>query len=144
MLLSNFIFVSAGYPKIWQASVVKATQSWRSLGFPCKNAVLTSAVNKNQPWTVMSTSTKILDMRKAVGLLVSREPASASGSLNPWITNRAFARGVPSGFFGYFRRNRPLSVRLGSGFPVKSAVQTPFSKKLSNSDILAFMNCARS
>ena len=39
----------------------------------------------------------------SVGELVRREPESASGSLNPWVINLAFARGDPSALVDHLR-----------------------------------------
>ncbi len=144
MLLSNVIRVPISYPSMWQASSGSITHSLRSLALPCKKAVVTSAVNNFHPWVRLSTSTKIREMRSAVGLLVVSFPSRASESLKPCTMRRVFERGMPSGFSLHFSMNCAFMVRLSSVEAAGACSQTPLSIK--NLELLNFgvMNWARS
>ena len=64
-----------------------------------------------------------------VGELVRREPESASGSLNPWVINLAFARGDPSGLVDHLRMKWAFRTRLESACCGSQNSHTSCSKK---------------
>ena len=80
------------------------------------------------------------DCLVVVGDEVGTVPAQASGSMKPRTIKRAFARGVPSGFFDHFSNMRLVNVRDGSASLVVSKAQTSFSKKDLSSSTLAALN----
>ena len=84
------------------------------------------------------------DNRLVVGAVVSTFPSRASWSLYPRTTSRALARGLPSGFLLHLSSILEVRVRCGSVSLTWANSQTPFSKKLLSSLILACMNCSRS
>ena len=74
----------------------------------------TSAVQVDHCMLAASDRTKLLLSLVVVGLEVATCPARASGSLYPLTMRRAFARGLPSGCFDYFRIIREVSVLASS------------------------------
>ena len=95
--------------------------------------MLTSADHARHRKLAETESSRDLESRLVVGDAVSKLPMSASTSLNPRTTSRAFARGLPSALRLHFKRILLVSVLSGVASSAVLNSQMPHSKKLRSS-----------
>ena len=106
--------------------------------------MLTSADHARHRKLAETESSRDLESRLVVGDAVSKLPMSASTSLKPRTTSRAFARGLPSASRLHFKRILLGSVLSGVASSAVLNSQTPHSKKLRSSFTFAWWNISLS